>query len=70
MMSENLIKQYINGKEFPTKKILGHAIDDDIDIQFEFDVPFTATEDDIISKMTEVFLEKFQMSLMSFEEIE
>ena len=29
-----MIKQYINGKELPTKKILGHATDDDIDIQF------------------------------------
>lgn len=62
-----MIKQYINGKELPTKKILGHATDDNIDIQFEFEVPFTADEDDIISKMTEVFLEKFQMY---FEEVE
>lgn len=65
-----MIKQYINngkGKELPTKKILGHATDDDIDIQFEFEVPFTADEDDIFSKMTEVFLEKFQMF---FEEVE
>ena len=31
-----MIKQYINGKELPTKKILGHATDDNIDIQFEF----------------------------------
>ncbi len=60
-----MIKQYFNGKELPIKKILGHATDDDIDIQFE--VPFTADEDDITSKMTEVFLEKFQMF---FEEIE
>ena len=42
-----MIKQYINngkGKELPTKKILGHATDDDIDIQFEFEVPFTAMD--------------------------
>lgn len=51
----------LNGKPIPTKKMIGHAKDDDIDIQFEFEVPFTADEDDIISKMTEVFLEKFQM---------
>ena len=61
-----MIKQNINGKELPTKKILGHATDDNIDIQFEFEVPFTADEDDIISKMAEAFLEKFQMY---FEEI-
>lgn len=47
--------------------MIGHATDDDIDILFEFEVPFTADEDDIISKMTEVFLEKFQMY---FEESE
>lgn len=57
----------LNGKPIPTKKMIGHAIDNDIDIQFEFEVPFTADEDDIISKMTEVFLEKFQMY---FEEVE
>lgn len=45
----------LNGKPIPTKKMIGHAIDNDIDIQFEFEVPFTADEDDIISKMTEVF---------------
>lgn len=57
----------LNGKPIPTKKMIGHATDDDIDIQFEFEVPFTADEDDIISKMTEAFLEKFQMY---FEESE
>lgn len=57
----------LNSKSIPTKKMIGHAIDDDIDMQFEFEVPSTADEDDIISKMTEIFLEKFQMF---FEEVE
>lgn len=47
--------------------MIGHAINDDIDIQFEFEVSYTADEDDIISKMAETFLEKFQMF---FEECE
>lgn len=65
-----MIQLYNNEKSIPTKKMIGHATDDDIDIQFEFEVPSTADEDDIISKMTETFLEKFQMFFEECEENE
>lgn len=64
-----MIQMRTKGKPItiPTKKLIGHAVADDLDIKFEFEVPATADEDDIISKMAETFLESFQMF---YEEVE
>lgn len=61
-----MIQMYAKGKlkpnPIPTKRLIGHAVTaDGLDIKFEFEVPVTADEDDIISKMSETFFEMFQM---------
>lgn len=58
-----MIKISSKGKPItiPTKKMIGHAVSDNLNIKFEFEVPATADEDDIISKMAETFSEMFQM---------
>lgn len=61
-----MIQTYAKGKHIPNpipiKRLIGHAVTaDGLDIKFEFEVPVTADEDDIISKMSETFSEMFQM---------
>lgn len=63
---KKMIQTYAKGKlipsPIPTKRLIGHAITTDgLDIKFEFEVPVTADEDNIISKMSETFFEMFQM---------
>lgn len=64
------VKQMIklNGKPMPTKKMIGHVNIDDIIISFDFNVPANADEDDIISAMTEAFLEKINMEYEECDE--
>ena len=64
------VKQMIklNGKPMPTKKMIGHVNIDDIIISFDFNVPVNADEDDIISAMTEAFLEKINMEYEECDE--
>lgn len=60
----------LNGKpfaDFKTRKMIGHAVADDIDITFEFKVYPKADEDDIFSAMVETFIEKFEMYFEEFE---
>ena len=58
----------LNGKPMPTKKMIGHVNIDDIIISFGFNVPVNADEDDIISAMTETFLEKINMEYEGCDE--
>lgn len=58
----------VNGKPMPIKKMIGHVTIDDIIISFDFNVPANADEDDIISAMTEAFLEKINMEYEECDE--